>query len=346
MYRFMVKLFCLLSVFNLTAQPDFSALDKKTIEVAVPANVTVELLSQKLASLAVTDTDKVRVFYVWIAHNIAYDYQAYKSGNIPEQSPQAVLEQRKAVCQGYSELFYRLCKLNHIPCYVITGYSKGFGYKPGKKFTQTDHAWNAVKLNGKWYLIDVTWAAGYLNANNAFVKQFNEAYFLTLPEKFIFKHLPADPMWQLLPNPIDITLFSKDSVEIKRYIEKLTTQNPNYTYADTLTRWETLDSVNKKINSAARIIRTQPDNGEAWYQMGWFYFQLAWEQMQQLNNPNIQKNKSVSVPLAQKAIQYQKEALKYLEEAARHDVFYKEEVKNKKTVIQQNLKTLEHLVKM
>lgn len=43
----------------------------------------------------------------------------------------------------------------------LSGYSKGYGYKIGQTFQgNSDHAWNAVYLDGRWHLLDSTWGSG------------------------------------------------------------------------------------------------------------------------------------------------------------------------------------------
>ena len=37
----------------------------------------------------------------------------------------------------------------NIPCKVVSGVSKG-----------QPHAWNQIKINGKWYFVDATWDDG------------------------------------------------------------------------------------------------------------------------------------------------------------------------------------------
>ena len=46
----------------------------------------------------------------------------------------------------------------------LSGYSKGYGYKMGQTFTgDSDHAWNAVYLDGRWHLLDSTWGSGVVD---------------------------------------------------------------------------------------------------------------------------------------------------------------------------------------
>ena len=84
-------------------------------------------------------------------------------------------------------MYQAICKWLDIDCIKISGYSKGFGYEIGRKFHETDHAWNAVKINNRWRLVESTWGAGNLD-NFIFKKSFNPYYFFTPPYVFIFDH--------------------------------------------------------------------------------------------------------------------------------------------------------------
>lgn len=341
--RKLIYLFVFIFSHSLMAQQaDFANLDQSVKQISSNSHRNVAELSNILASKCTNDIEKARAIYVWIALNINYDYKGFKTGNVPEQNANQAYYTKKAVCQGYSELFYALCKYQKIECQVITGYSKGYGYKPNKKFSTTDHAWNAIKLNNKWQLLDATWASGYVNEKDQYVTSFSAENFLVEPKKFLLKHLPADPMWQLLPEAISVQTFEKDSNFIKMTLQKITNKT---NYIDSLKYFSTLDSVDKIINSSLRIIRYNPENGEAWYRMGWFYFQSAWKNMAKLNDPTIQRNKALARPLAMAAIDYQKQALKYLKEAEKNDPFYAEDIKQKKIVIAKNMESLQQMLK-
>lgn len=56
-----------------------------------------------------------------------------------------VFERRQGDCAGISSAFYVLCKANKIPCRYIIGWT-----------TDSCHAWNRVKVSGKWYYVDAT----------------------------------------------------------------------------------------------------------------------------------------------------------------------------------------------
>ena len=57
---------------------------------------------------------------------------------------------KTSVCQGYAVLLYRMLLEAGIDCRVISGYGNGGG-----------HAWNIVRLNGKYYNVDATWDASW-----------------------------------------------------------------------------------------------------------------------------------------------------------------------------------------
>jgi transglutaminase/protease-like cytokinesis protein 3 len=80
---------------------------------------------------------------------------------------------------------------------IIIGYAKGLDYLVGDS-SEANHAWNSVKINNSWYLIDTTWGAGTVN-NNEFQRKFNSQYFATPPQQLIYSHFPEESSWQLLP---------------------------------------------------------------------------------------------------------------------------------------------------
>jgi hypothetical protein len=219
-------------IFNLIFCSYFFADDYEKIDTYVSntpksAETSIDSLVSYLIQPANDDFEKARAIYVWMAKNISYDYEAFFSGNYDDTSAANVLLKRKSICDGYSNLFMEMANKAGIMCIKITGYAKGYGYKPGDIFSgNPNHAWNAVKLDNQWYLIDVTWSAGYIS-DKVFVFNFNDRYFLTSPDIFILDHFPLDPKWQLLEDPIDIIDFERSG--LPKYIteEKDTASDMN-----------------------------------------------------------------------------------------------------------------------
>jgi transglutaminase/protease-like cytokinesis protein 3 len=182
----------------------FSAIDAHALKTPASAEKSLESLAEYLKKPAKNDLEKARAIFIWITDNIAYDMEGYRSGNRGDLSPNGVLKSRLSVCAGYAGLFKQLGDLIGLNVATISGYSKGAGYYIGKKFNKVDHAWNAVEIDKKWYLLDATWAAGRGLKNGKWEKAFNDYYFLTPPEEFIYTHLPKNSKWQLLDTPISM----------------------------------------------------------------------------------------------------------------------------------------------
>jgi hypothetical protein len=111
------------------------------------------------------------------------------------------------VCGGYSDLFTALARAAGLEAESITGYGKGHAYEVGEPIAgPANHAWNAVKIDGEWRLVDCTWGAGTVE-DDSYVKRFNPFYFLTPPLAFSWLHFPVDPRWQLRDPPLSLAEF-------------------------------------------------------------------------------------------------------------------------------------------
>ncbi len=189
---------------------DFTAIDKYADNAPADVGASVDTLADYLTRNATTDLDKSRAVYRWIIRNIGYDVDNYMAGTVPDDAPAVTLANRITLCGGYAKLFEALCKRAKVEAMYLEGYSRGADYSVGAKLeAYPDHAWNAVKIDGKWYLLDATWASGYIDGNNQFVRQAFDHYFLTTPTQFYYDHLPEEPKWQLVDKPISKSEYEK-----------------------------------------------------------------------------------------------------------------------------------------
>ncbi len=181
------------------ADNQFSHVDKHVKDVSQKMIYHPDLLVKALVEPFDKDEEKVRAIFAWIAQNIEYNYVAYKNNVELVQNTNEVLISGKAMCYGFSLLFQEFCEKAGLKCEILEGYAKGLEYEKDQKFEKPNHAWNAVLLNDKWYLMDVTWAAGTPKElmNNKRVIDLDR-YFMTPQDEFIKDHLPQDPTWQLL----------------------------------------------------------------------------------------------------------------------------------------------------
>lgn len=204
---------------------DYSHIDSFARQLKYPGDVY--RLTQALTTPYQDNLSKARAIFIWITDNIRYDYKLYnldeekrikkmkyptcKTGEDCSLKMQdwennyisKILRTRKAICNGYSMLFKRMCTIAGIRCDIITGYTKNKHYLIGK-MGALDHAWNAVYLDSTYYLVDATWAAGSCPENESsgklegpFTKNFDEYYWLTPFDKLSRDHYPEDPKWVL-----------------------------------------------------------------------------------------------------------------------------------------------------
>lgn len=199
---FGLLLFCLSICFPSFGQHDFSSVDSKAKAVEF---TSLETLGEKLTRPFETDLEKVRAIFVWIADNISYDVDLlnnkdslYKVYSSRAATISYVLKEKKAVCSGYTYLFKELCDQVNIEAKELRGYSRNWSDGFTSK-QEISHAWNAVKIDQKWYLLDVTWASGYVNLGRSkFTKKFKDFWFLTRPTFFIYSHFPENGYGTLL----------------------------------------------------------------------------------------------------------------------------------------------------
>lgn len=114
-----------------------------------------------------SDYDKIHHIYDWIAATVTYDKVAAASNSVSILCRTFYLEgvfiDNVAVCDGYAKAFELMCAIEGIEAIRVIGMAGS-----GNVTQYGGHAWNRVKLDGKWYFVDTTWADGsetYINHN-------------------------------------------------------------------------------------------------------------------------------------------------------------------------------------
>jgi transglutaminase/protease-like cytokinesis protein 3 len=212
----------------------FEKVDLFAENITYDKEQTINELTERLTSPFSDDIDKVRAIYYWITKNIDYDYENYNNNSVTEDQgrPEIVLQNKMAVCSGYSNLFKSMVEFCNIECEVITGYARNnletiFVNEP-------NHAWNAVKLVDRWYLFDVTWARDTVN------KGVDNFYFQSNPEVFFLNHFPIEYKWSLIEKQYSFEDFMKFPVFTNlfydlKFTEEISTQGYFKTQNDTVT---------------------------------------------------------------------------------------------------------------
>jgi archaellin len=184
----------------------------KNINSTIPKRIQTNLQSlkdimqNKVKNLA--EIQKAYVLFLWICENIDYDAQGYFNGSDVDCTPDGVFKNGKTVCSGYSRLYKDISLPLGLNVECVSCYAKGVDYEPGKKMNGTNHEYNVINLNQKWYPIDSTWGAGHIEGKE-YQKAFNEFYFLADPELLIKSHFPQDEKWQLTKKKYTMEEFMK-----------------------------------------------------------------------------------------------------------------------------------------
>jgi transglutaminase superfamily protein/uncharacterized protein DUF4124 len=138
-------------------------------------------LARMLLKEAKTEKEKAYVIFSWMRNYITYDnstkWQRRYGNSGADQSPDGVLASGRAVCEGIANLYAAVAERMGLESVVITGRARGA--------RQERHAWNAVKIDGNWGLVDIT-----------------RHTFLATPQEFLARHFPDDSRWQLLERPL------------------------------------------------------------------------------------------------------------------------------------------------
>lgn len=201
---------------------------------------------------------KVRAIFAWIAYHI--DYDTFKAtvitGNNQKKHPYKLnsgnpYKTRVGICGDIADLFLKMSRLAHLNAERING-SAGYNLTL-ENASKSLHAWNAVEINNKWHLLDVTWAmnGNYIaftditrvkdykkeirsrKKNPEKVKEtrfINDTWFLTPPEIMILTHFPDKIKWQLLDNPISPRKIWKQNSQKKKEQEKELSNKKNNTH--------------------------------------------------------------------------------------------------------------------
>ena len=92
---------------------------------------------------SMTEIEKIKTLHDWVCANTVYDMN--DENNLANHVDSAVFFDGMAVCEGYAKTFNLLLHEAGIEtCLVHNGV----------------HAWNVVKVDGKWFHIDTTWDDG------------------------------------------------------------------------------------------------------------------------------------------------------------------------------------------
>lgn len=119
---------------------DLTPVYKTSLKDEIILDVKVKSVLKELKLEKASQEQKVKAIHDYIINRVSYDSSLQKS------SAYDAMMDRSAVCEGYSMLAYRMFTEAGLESRIISGTGDGVA-----------HAWNIVKVSGKWYNIDLTW---------------------------------------------------------------------------------------------------------------------------------------------------------------------------------------------
>lgn len=165
--------------------PDYG---KKDIHISRAIAKRPVTLARRLTEGKSSEKEKFDAIFAWVASNIRYDFAAYyASGGTGMLRVKQMLKHRVGLCIDYANLMDTLCRLSGITNVSVYGYAKDEIFDVNDSLYLDNHAWNAVRLDGRWYVYDVTWASGRPEYHFTKFSEFIYRMYLRYPPKYKVK---------------------------------------------------------------------------------------------------------------------------------------------------------------
>ncbi len=223
-YRYVIIfLVCIPVVLNAKGGID-SVLRKKFSAGKLSESKNLQDLSGRIGMISSDRTEQLNLLLLWADSSMAPDSARFFYGSGKPMGADEAIEKRRGLCYEYSNILGEFCRLLDIPCFKVEGYVRYYGYKSGDTFRETNHQWNAVKIDSVWKLCDLFWSCVYLKTKSTdrpyLAKRLDDSHYLADPADFIGGHLPADPVFQFSHFPVTVNSFMHDldSVETLPYV--------------------------------------------------------------------------------------------------------------------------------
>lgn len=156
---------------------------RETAEQSAYVHKQVAAALKEIVTDDMNDHLKVKAIHDWVVRTLKYDttlskftaYEGLKTGS--------------TVCQGYALLTYDMLTQAGFESNIVEGYVEGEA-----------HAWNMVKLDGKWYQIDTTWDDPVPDRGD----RVSTSYYLVTDAQ-----LKQDHTWKTADYPKAVTAYSE-----------------------------------------------------------------------------------------------------------------------------------------
>lgn len=126
----------------------YSFSKEKMAEMKEAVDVKAKEIINKVIKPEMKDYEKELALHDYIINNAEYNTEYMEENAVPEDehTPYGVLVKGKGVCSSYAKAMHKLLNMVGIESMLVTGTGNG-----------EPHAWNIVKVQGRYYHLDVTW---------------------------------------------------------------------------------------------------------------------------------------------------------------------------------------------
>ena len=156
-----------------------------------------------------SDYEKALAIHDWICANLWYDIDAAEGGKRTAWDAVTTLNNRYAVCEGFSNLTAAFLRAVDIPAKTVHGCGRDIsitGMWSSRQLSgnEINHSWNEAYVGDRWVIIDTTWDCGNEYENSRFAVGggiFSHRYFDATIEAFSSDHRIQGYAESSIPQP-------------------------------------------------------------------------------------------------------------------------------------------------
>lgn len=134
---------------------DFTETKERIAENQKKVQAEAKKIVGSIVKNSMSPREKLEAINKFIVDNVSYDYEALGAVDNPIKVAEykdawtayGALFEKQVVCGGYAMLFSTLAREAGLESVYVSGYVG----------EMTLHAWNMVKIDGKWVVVDTTW---------------------------------------------------------------------------------------------------------------------------------------------------------------------------------------------
>ncbi|MEM9807336.1 MAG: transglutaminase domain-containing protein [Cyanobacteria bacterium P01_D01_bin.56] len=200
------------------------------VNMPADADTSIQSVARYILQQESDPQQQVKAVHDYVLKHLSYDTDVLTTGQRPPQDAENVFLAKKAVCEGYAKLFQALGKAVGLDVVYLTGDVRRdlapidvipkLYRATSPRYDWTLHAWNAVKIDDGWQLVDTTWDDSD--------RRYTSNYLMPPAKVMISSHLPTLSAWQLLEEQKNKQTFEQAPILLPAFFgENLELISPN-----------------------------------------------------------------------------------------------------------------------